>query len=812
MDDIFLDDPRQSSAQTIARNQKEKKAPKRRLREYLADLIIKSLLFAVIFSLDFTLFAEAGSYNLFTPEQILTSEAVWIYGAITIFSFAILFLFSFSLTLQNFTIGLSAAFLLLALFNQFALFDQSSLLAAYFGTDRSAGAADIFNNYSHLAIAAAFVVFVFIFLTFARRSTQAYFLGILLLIQGGLLSEAYFNPVSRAFDTKAALNDESTHPDSRNFVFIALENAPSYFKLRNIREEGKNTVIGQAADNLLGFYQQNNFTYYPYAYTAHTRNPYLNMAEILNLNQEKSPEKMLLSDVIMNGYWDFKHLNNEKLYLRSNRIFDIFHKKDYNLRIYQSRGIELCTINSRLAVNRCVEKVGLPTNLDSLPFSLPSKTALLAAQWLESTGIIPDIDPLLGIASAFNRNVAPLHFPTKQLKSYNAFKTLDLIVEDIAEDRGNNAYFTLLDFPGNLFMYDSLCNLKPISRWISAQDQNISLAERHQALAEQTNCLYGRLENFMQKLQTGGNLEHTTVIILGLNTPFSSTPGLEKDIFKSIQDNKQTGMAIFDPLKNQADIDYQICTVSALLDNFLNKHPCTELENFAVTDQLKTEILTKAQKQKLNNRQIEKARSAFKNWYASWAADNQVKNIMEEEIIPLEKLPDSAEAVPEREIKNAPVAEKTEELPPETPVQTLSETAAEERTNEKTSSEETPIAVEDTSSREKNKPETPVTADAPQKETTPPVKVNPTLKSDNPAEEKTLPKPEQLKKEFKQKEKDAKEKPATTQDDGKAKVSVEVKVIDHSAGNDVIPPFLLGDLQYKPAESEETSESEETKE
>ncbi len=86
MEDIILSDPRQASAQNISRKQKEQKKKGRRLREYFVDLFIKSLLLAALLSLDFTLFAEAGSYNLFTAEQTLATEAMWIYAGIAMLS------------------------------------------------------------------------------------------------------------------------------------------------------------------------------------------------------------------------------------------------------------------------------------------------------------------------------------------------------------------------------------------------------------------------------------------------------------------------------------------------------------------------------------------------------------------------------------------------------------------------------------------------------------------------------------------------------------------------------------------------------
>ena len=710
MEDIFLDGPRQQSAQNISRKQKEKKKNGRRLREYLVDLFVKSLLLAALLGIDFTLFAEAGSYNLFTAEQTLATEAMWIYAGIAIFSFAVIFLFSFSLTLQNLIIGIGGGFLLLAMFAQFALFDSHSFLATYFNNVQIAGISDILANYSHLASALILVVFISIFLTFAKRSTQTYLLGILVLILGGLMSEAYFNPKSRVFDTLASLGEESSHPNGHNLVFISLQNAPSYYQLSSFSKQPKDSVIEQSLNNILGFYQQNNFTYYPYAYVRYSNNPYLNMVSSLNPDTTKDPEQLLLSDVIMTSYWDFKNLGNSKLYLKDNQVFDSFTKDDYNIRVYEGAGIELCSINSRLSVNRCIRRTGLPISFDDLDISAQQKAALLAAEWLESTSLIKGIDPILGLTSAFTREISPLHFSTKQLKSYDAFKNLNLIAQDIATDRGNNVYVTVLDMPGHLFMYDNLCKIKPVSEWVSSQDSSTSLVKRREAFAEQTSCLYGQLENFIQKLERNSKLEHTTIIIAGLNTPFPSIPGVEKDLFKNLQNTKQTGIAIYDPAKNQADMDYSLCTVPSILGEYLYKKDCTELEDVTITDQLKAQLFKEAKKQELSNEQTEEAKKAFKQWYASWAAYHQVENNMAEGVIPLEKSPDTPEILPEKEIKAAPVASEAEELAPEAEVKTLQEIEKEIPAAEET-------LKETSETKPQNEPQTPK---QPEKEITPP--------------------------------------------------------------------------------------------
>ena len=682
------------------------------------------------------------------------------------------------------------------------------------------------------------------------------------------MSEAYFNPKSRVFDTLSSLGEESSHPNGRNFVLIFLQNSPSYHQLASSNTTQKNSTIQQSTNNLLGFYQQNNFTYYPYAYVKHNNNPYLNVVSSLNLETAKDPEQLLLSDVIMNGYWDFKNLGHSKLYMKDNHIFDKFTKEDYNIRVYEGEGIELCSINSRLSVNRCIKRTGLPISFDDLEISSLQKTAILLAEWLESTGLIKGIDPILGLTSAFTREVSPLRFSTKQLKTYNAFKNLDLITQDISTDKGNNFYVTILDIPGHLFMYDNLCKLKPISQWISAQDSSISLAKRKEAFAEQTSCLYGQLEKFMQQLERSDKLAHTTIIIAGLNTPFPSIPGTEKNLFKNLQNTKQVGIAVYDPLKNQADMDYSLCTTSGIMEKHLDKQTCEELDGFTVTDQLKAQLFQDAKKQELSNKQIEEAKNAFKQWYSSWAAYHQVKNNMAEEIIPLEKSPDTPEIIPEKEIKEAPKATPAEELAPETEVKTLNEVAKEtivkedkeptatletqkELSQEKTVEEEpTPVQKNETENKtakkeESSQPqtienkkaeETPATfkevkeeeqktnstnvqkqekntqtpkeeakASVPKKKAAP-AQVKTTKKTEpqkqSVSETKPLPKPEKLKQEFKKKQAAAQESSTSVKKEGQAQISVEVKVIERSTGNDVIPPALIDDLKDAPQPQE----------
>ncbi|MBR6663456.1 MAG: hypothetical protein IKL33_01375 [Alphaproteobacteria bacterium] len=746
MQDIFITDPRQASAKEIAKNIKKYKKPKRKFIQYFFDLIIKTLLVFSVLALDLVMFAQAGGYNMFSATQELSMDLGIILSLTLLSSFVIIFLLSFSLTLQNFVVSAAIAIVFLAICNQFLLVDPGSILIPYAEHLGSIGT-EIFSYFSHYIIAAAIFIVSFILITYLKRKTQFYIAVLMLVLIGFNVFKAYNNYSLNYSKIGANLNDESIHPDSRNIVYIGLVASPSVYKLQTFTEQTKSAKIKETADNMLGFYQKNNFTYYPNSYLKYIKQPYMNLIDTLNPQNEKGPEDVLLSSVILDGYWNFSQLTTEKMYIQKNHVFDLLHKKDYNLRIYQNKDIELCYINNNLSVNRCQTRIGNPIDLSQSGFTTTQKAGLLFAQWMESTGLVKNVDPILGFASAFERDIKPLHFTTNNLQSYNAFKYLDIIASDISSDRGNNIYFAILNIPDNLYIYDSMCNIKPLSQWVSATDNETNINLRKEALAEQTNCLYGRLEKFIQDLEKSGNLKQTSIIIQGLDTVLGGTPGIEKDLYKSMHDTKIAGLAIFDPLKPQANIDNRFCTSSSLIYNHLNKNDkCQEFQGIQATDNLKNTAITTANANQISGEDAAKAQASFQRWYQSWAAHNQVENIDKSAQIPLEKNINSEET--NKVVETVPVADVIADLPPENQVKPIAETK-----------KGTPVEVKETTSNNisDNK------------------EVSVQEEKKEPVSEDKLTKPEQLKEQFKQ------QQAATTnatKEQNISKVNIEVKVID----------------------------------
>lgn len=697
MEDVYINDRRQFSAKAVTREQELKQGRKRRrsFRQYLADLIIKSLIAAALLCIDFSLFAEAGSYSLFSENRVFNPEALYIIVGIVASTFILMYLLSFSKFLQNLLTTAAFGFFLFAVFNQFALFDKGSFLYGTFGQFFNDDIAASLLSSSHF-ILIGFLTFLFLlFMLLTRRSTQGYFMGILIFTLGGIISEAYFNPVVHNFRTVyepvpgLTPQTENATGKNKNFIFLTFPGLTSYHNLHDFMSASSsplknqyNEKIQSAIDNMLGFYTQNNFTLYSGAYIVDS-DPFLNLTAALNPgNVSKDPQDYTLSNVLLNSYWDFNDIVTPTLYLKENKLFETFQKNKYQINVYQTRGLETCYVNNRLAVNKCVAKENLPIDFEQFGYSEIEKTALLFTQWIESSGLISNFNPLYQGLNFISDSLKPVNFSTNEFYVVNSFKTFDLLSRDIAAASGRNAFFATIDLPSDLYIYDSFCRIKPFSKWESAQNEtwfnNNNVMNKREAYAEQMSCLYGQLEHFIQNLSNAGQLDNSVIVIQGLNNPSRFTVTSPGDAFGQFKGTRQITMAIFDPLKNKAQINNEMCSAPALLKSYLyKKYHCTPFEGLKMDSSTKEEISKKASEEEISPKTIATSLPNFLNWYQQWADANKVENNLSNLVIPTENIATHQtenavvkEIKPEAETEIKPVAEvpeamATEELPPE---------------------------------------------------------------------------------------------------------------------------------------------------
>lgn len=665
MDDIQLniDEPRRFSEQKVKVTVK-KNGQTRTFWQYLFDLSVKTFLCALLLALDFSLFANAGSYHLFSSAARLTPEAEWIYLGIAAVSFVIMLAASFSKSVENTVLSAVFALFVIALINQFAVFEKHSGLLILFSGLFSDKVNAILYEYAFLIIGAASFVVFFTLLKLLKRQTLLYVTLGIAAVLGWILSEAYLNPSSQYFKTIVSSGEKQSQEEGENLIFLSFNGLSSPNILKNIAKESKTPLITESLNNALGFFNQNNFTLYPNA-MAKSTDAFQNLIASYNPQSEKNPSELILASTIKDSYFDFSTLQFEKSYLKENALYAFLKENGYNINVYQTRELDTCYVNSKLEASLCKEKVNTPINLSTDNLSTTQKSLFLTAQWLQSTGFVSSINPLLkGISYiATNKELRPLNVDPNQLYAINAFKVFDQIAEQIDAQTGNQAYFAVIDLPSDTYVYDSFCRQKNVDEWISGADVpfvQTALDKKRTAYAEQVNCLYGALEKFMQQLQKSGSLDNTTLVIEGLNVP-QKLNRIEQDAYRQMQNKYQITLAVRSPETSQSSIDTSVCYVTDILASYLITHePCQEFAPIRTTEENLEKIKTFVRSDNWTPEDLAQAKISFGEWFNGWAAHNDFESTLKVEK-PLEKAEDGSQIIAEVKTLENVVEDEPEE-------------------------------------------------------------------------------------------------------------------------------------------------------
>lgn len=635
MHDVIIDGYNQGSSNIKNQNRKMSRPKKRRnFGRYLFDWLVKGLMLALLININFFLYASSGNFKIFSSGYTIAPEMMYIMGGVLVISIGLLFLVSFSSFLQNVLTSFIFALFVMAMMNQFALFDKASILDAlfnqYFG---QSGNTQLMTN-SHKIITVASGLIFFTFLAMSSNQNIAYFTGVLVIVFGGMFADAYLSRNKQSdykvtYDNK--LQDEKDN--GKKFIYVLLPNAASYNYIESMQDAGgKSTATRKAMDIMLAFYAENNFTMYPNAYVKNL-DPFMNVVKSFNNINSKDADTYTLKSVSMDSYWQFKNINDEYVYLKDNAMFDTFRKAKYRISAYQSRGVDICKKNNEINVDKCVEKVNTPIDLKNMNISETDKTMVLSAQWINSMGLFKNKSLLYTLLKSVTKpdNLPLLGIPYNGLYVVDSLKSLDLAAEDIAKDKGNRAYFVVMDMPSDMFVYNEFCKIKVPAAWISMESfdwiVNKNLYQKRNAYMEQTECLYGKLQEFMGKLEKDKVLDNSVVIIQGLSgaNDLINVKG-NKDFIVEFKNKKLITMGIRDPLKKEFNINYEACSASDIVKQYLyKKDKCVQLSSLDVHDGAKKEIINALKPMKISEQQISKAKLFFDKWYKNWLRASKFK-------------------------------------------------------------------------------------------------------------------------------------------------------------------------------------------
>lgn len=572
------------------------------------DNLLSVLFIALLLMSDFMLFACSGSVRVFENSIFPSFEVFIILTGILLFSTGVIMTVHKYRKIKHICASFMALFFVYLVYQQFSQYYNRVNIGAYTipiyiitGFVFAVATFTVFELkkpiYRILYVTAIGVMFLHIYIAYYESAETHEFI------------ESY--NIQKPSNTK-----------SKKFIYLMLPNFSSYSYISTFH-----SIEAEDTRHIMrGFWQKNNFKTYNRAYTPAITYQY-NMAALLNPTAKSDTRQHILKNRMLTEYWRFYNLRNEFIYLKDNELYDIFRKNKFQISAYKSRDFDMCRKKYYINVNRCVEKVNRPTNLYDMDTSKLSKMGVLFIDWISSMNLFNQILPTLykSLNPIINLDKMPMIGTNyNNLYVVNSIRTFDVLVEDIKKDEGKQAYFVFVDVPSDMYIYDEYCHIRPQTEWINRTKlpwmKRDYTYQRRNAYLQQTRCLVGKMEQFIERLKKADIWKDTVMVMVGTSGLNNFQTEQIDDITEDFVANRLVGMAIYDSAMNEPENVEKFCSTSDFVSEYLYGFKKCNADNLGLHDNVINEINRKISylSRDINSDYVEK----FSEWYEKWKFAN----------------------------------------------------------------------------------------------------------------------------------------------------------------------------------------------
>lgn len=642
MDDIIIDN---QPVSVVVDKQGTIRLKVFNIGSYFSNLFLKALLMALVFSINFCLFVRAGSFDIFAHENFTV-----VVGGILIkfflLSLFLMFLLSFSRTLQNVLLALAVGIFVMAMLNQFALFDRYAFLSDTIKIYFNEAIGTFVYGISDIVAAVLIALLVLAYLFYATQINLVYLAGILLILNAYILFGAYIHKVPTSGWTVDYDNHVQGGGKGKKIINIMLSNAASYTYLNKLAEKNSldsqnfdmsvDSTVSNLQNIMLGFALQNDFRLYPNAYVS-VDNPTENVSSALNWGKYGSQNFAPYFNSFQS--WDFKRLASHSPQLLENDFYSLFRKADYKLSVYQSNSVDLCRQYGKIVVDRCLFKLNLPSDVDMLVNKPEEKQSILLSQWIDSLGLFENSGKIYHNFFGTLLNVDTIREDGYQkLYVIDSLNALDIAAKDIVADKGDGAYLLMVDLPADMFVYNEFCMLKPQNQWVSMnipswkKDTEDAKQDRLKAYVQQYSCLFGKLQSFMDVLEKNGVAQNSMIVLQSISAPNDGNNAAKNDPVIRFGSQDNVLFAIRDPLSNNLTPDMRPCSSGELFYSYLYHKPhCSRFSGLTYKNE-DLKVLEKLEQGSFSSEVLKNAQIFYDHWYKYWqkatSSSEIVKNVL----------------------------------------------------------------------------------------------------------------------------------------------------------------------------------------
>lgn len=564
------------------------------------DILMVVFSFSLI-AVDFMLFAGSGNIRIFNNSIFPIPEVFLILGLFLLIISAIMAL---THKYREIKAGISAFItfiFVLVIYKQFSQLTQSV------GVGNDSVSVSILIG----GILAVLVFWIYaqpkiLYKTFCTVASLVLFFNVCTSLNKKEVSE---------FITTTAENSEIYGNNERLIYFIL----PNFLNANQIKEWSTDKAL---KSEILAreFYQKNKFITFHNAFVEE-HDYFDNLIMLLNPKAKSNNiNNYILKTRLLSGHWQFSNMIHNNINLKENELYDYLSYQGYQISAYKSRNIDLCRKNHQLNVQRCVEKVNQPTNIYEMNLSLLTRTKVLFMEWFFSL----KLSNMQNIAERLKLDKPQqISIIYNNLYVMNSLKFFDILFNDIKKDKGKQAYFVFADIPSDMYIYDEFCQIKPKDKWMDRANlpwiNQEYTAERKDAYLDQYRCLYGKLQQFMDRMSEQNLLKNSKIVLMGASNVNNFQNAPSDNYIEKFMDNNLINLAIYDDGQYQENIT--ICPATDLINQQLfGFGKCGEIKN--VHEQTLLALKQKLYSLSLPNN-TESDSTEFDKWYENWKKTNE---------------------------------------------------------------------------------------------------------------------------------------------------------------------------------------------
>lgn len=585
-----------------------------------ADKMMRVIYMFLIMALDFILFVYSINGKLIENGE-LNPAIMYIFAGMFAISFTLIFALFFSKDLQNIVCALLTLVMVVAFYNQFALFNVDNFIETWLEKHMSwlSFIAIVPSSWLVGLFCAVIIFFAF------RFSITLYFVTIVLLLSSvvGVKSIEFADVDKKEYYNLKDMAKSAKGKTDHSIIYFMIPELPSYHFLSNL----KNSDFRELRDLMIGFYANNDFEIFPNAFVEKD-DAMSNIVDIYNQVDYTSTSSANRGYAEIIHDWNFRHGTLDLYGLEFNELYDALKKDNgYNISTYSAPEFNLCYKKDDLYSDRCVVKNYKVVSLYDKNSTLEKNIYALLGEWvlsLKNRDLKFVAKTLIDMSNLKNMKVLS---ENRRVSIEGSKKIFDIVSKDYIKDGTGGVYMVYVDLPSDIYIYDEYCNLKPRKEWVAIKDNSLysgGIDNKRKAYVEQTKCLLGKLQSFITDIKSDKKFAKTDIIIQGVSN-IKELSDMQAGRYSNFVKDRLVNLAIRKGRVPKFLINANICLASDFTKSILRYQDyCYTIDNMKMS----SEEMFSLKQNLINNSVIRGSKISniainYREWYADFKNKNE---------------------------------------------------------------------------------------------------------------------------------------------------------------------------------------------